>query len=356
MIAPQKVACTHPDSVAFAHPSLAPSPQRAAHTCPQVGLFAPGEQCSAAAALGMLYYFILAHQADFDVKWCRGTVGAQIFAPWVRRITQMGGNFRTERRVTGVQVDPDTGAATGVLCGDEVFPADAVVFAVGIRGMQNIVRGCEALSTRDEFVNTSNLKGVDILAVRLWLDKKIKFRQPSNACFGFDDSTGWTFFDLNALHDEYRDREGTVVEVDFYHANQLLPLSDDAIQRKVMSYLSRCVPAFATATVQERAIVRFPGAVTHFFPGAYSSLMKPTTSFPNVFMSGDWIMNTHGSWSQEKAYVTGLEAANRVVTLLRQGEHANVIPVEDDEPHIKQLRDLNLRLTRGKGLPIGPSW
>eukprot|EP00899_Mesostigma_viride_P028711 jgi/Mesvir1/9024/Mv21309-RA.1 len=180
-----------------------------------VGLFAPGEQCSAAAALGMLYYFILAHQADFDVKWCRGTVGAQIFAPWVRRITQMGGNFRTERRVTGVQVDPDTGAATGVLCGDEVFPADAVVFAVGIRGMQNIVRGCEALSTRDEFVNTSNLKGVDILAVRLWLDKKIKFRQPSNACFGFDDSTGWTFFDLNALHDEYRDREGTVVEVDF---------------------------------------------------------------------------------------------------------------------------------------------
>ncbi|CAN0459317.1 unnamed protein product, partial [Ascophyllum nodosum] len=38
-----------------------------------VGLFAPGEQCSAAGALGMLYFFILAHQADFDVKWCRGT-------------------------------------------------------------------------------------------------------------------------------------------------------------------------------------------------------------------------------------------------------------------------------------------
>ena len=27
-----------------------------------VGLFAPGEQCSAAATIGMLYYFILAHQ------------------------------------------------------------------------------------------------------------------------------------------------------------------------------------------------------------------------------------------------------------------------------------------------------
>lgn len=30
-----------------------------------VGLFAPGELCSAAACLGMLYYFILAHQVRF---------------------------------------------------------------------------------------------------------------------------------------------------------------------------------------------------------------------------------------------------------------------------------------------------
>lgn len=28
----------------------------------QVGLFAPAEQCSAAATLGMMYYFILSHQ------------------------------------------------------------------------------------------------------------------------------------------------------------------------------------------------------------------------------------------------------------------------------------------------------
>ena len=39
--------------------------------------------------------------------------------------------------------------------------------------------------------------------------------KPSNACFGFDASTGWTFFDLNALHDEYAEEEGTVVEADF---------------------------------------------------------------------------------------------------------------------------------------------
>ena len=58
-----------------------------------VGLFSPGEQCSAAATLGMLYYFILAHQPDFDVVWCRGTVGEMIFKPWVDQIESLGGKI-----------------------------------------------------------------------------------------------------------------------------------------------------------------------------------------------------------------------------------------------------------------------
>ena len=35
-------------------------------------LWLAGEQCSAAAALGMLKFFLLNHQADFDMKWPRG--------------------------------------------------------------------------------------------------------------------------------------------------------------------------------------------------------------------------------------------------------------------------------------------
>jgi hypothetical protein len=37
-------------------------------------MFAPGETLSAAAALDVLYTYVLAHQPDFDVRWCRGTV------------------------------------------------------------------------------------------------------------------------------------------------------------------------------------------------------------------------------------------------------------------------------------------
>ncbi len=305
-----------------------------------VGLFAPGEQCSAAAALGMLYYFILAHQPDFDVVWCRGTVGEMIFRPWVANIEKMGGQVRTQCRVSDVSVDA-SGKVTGVICGDEVIEADAVIFSVGITGMKKIVAKSPTLQQHKEFQNVQNLGAVDILATRLWFDRKIRIPRASNACFGFDRTTGWTFFDLNALHDEYRDESGTVIEADFYHGNQFLPLSDDQIVRRVQSYLATCIPDFQEAKVTDYGVVRLPQAVTHFSPGSYPYLLTAKTGIQQVYMSGDWIINRHGSWSQEKAYVTGLEAANLVIASFKFGKLAEIIPVESDEPHIQFGRSLN---------------
>ena len=308
-----------------------------------VGLFAPGEQCSAAAALGMLYYFILAHQADFDVVWCRGTVGEKIFKPWCDRIKDLGGKILTDRRVSDVQVD-DSGKVTGVICGNESFEADAVIFSVGISGMQKIVASSPALQKRREFRNLMNLGAIDVLAVRLWFDRKIKIPRPSNACFGFDVTTGWTFFDLNALHDEYADETGSVIEVDFYHANQFLPLDNQEIVVIVQKYLASCLPEFEIAKVVDSSVIRLPRAVTHFAPGSYQHLLREITSFPNLYMSGDWIITSHGSWSQEKAYVTGLEAANLVIQQFSHGNMTQILPIESDEPHIQIARSLNQTL------------
>jgi uncharacterized protein with NAD-binding domain and iron-sulfur cluster len=305
-----------------------------------VGLFAPGEQCSAAATLGMLYYFILGHQADFDVVWCRGTVGEKIFRPWVDKIEKAGAKVLANRRVSDVIIDSNN-RATAVVCGDEVFAADAVIFAVGITGMKKIVASSPSLQSRAEFRNVTNLNGIDVLAVRLWFDRKINIPLPSNACFGFDDTTGWTFFDLNALQDEYRDEPGTVVEVDFYHANQFIPLDDEEIIPIVQRYLTTCVPGFRDANVVDSSVIRLPQAVSHFAPGSYRHMLPARTSFANVFMSGDWIITRHGSWSQEKAFVTGLEAANMAISYLGEGQLANILPVEADEVHIQALRQLN---------------
>jgi len=62
---------------------------------------------------------------------------------------------------------------------------------------------------------------------RLWFDRKTIPRPQCLLRVRCDD--GLDIFDLQALHDEYRNQPGTVIEADFYHANQFLPLSDEEI-------------------------------------------------------------------------------------------------------------------------------
>lgn len=91
----------------------------------------------------------------------------------------------------------------------------------------------------------------------------------------------------------------------------------------------------------DSSVIRVRQGVTHFAPGSYHHLMRAKTSIPNLYMSGDWIITDHGSWSQEKAYVMGLEAANLIIKQFGVGNKASIIPVEADEPHIQVARSIN---------------
>lgn len=284
-----------------------------------VGLFAPAEQCSASGALGMLYFFILAHQADFDVVWPRGTVGKMIFGPLVERIQERGGKVKTSTRLSDVVLKGDritdiiTTGPSGV---EETMPVDAVVFSVGISGLQGMLRGSKTLSARTEFRNTANLSSIDVMAVRLYFDRKIHIEFASNACFGFDSSTGWTYFNLNAIHDEFKGWETTVIEADFYHSNQLMPMADADIAEEVRKRLCVAESTFRGAKVEDFVVVRMPRGVTRklateciivfkisamseavfpnvlsffvedFRPGSYQDFMGVKTSIENAHMSG----------------------------------------------------------------------
>ena len=144
------------------------------------------------------------------------------------------------------------------------------------------------------------------------------------------------------MQDEYKDSSEGVIASDFYHSNEIMHLSDEAIVDKVKSNLDACESGFRGAKVVDYAVLRFPKAVTHFSPGSYANRPLQSTSIPNVFMAGDWVKGVpHGAngLSQERAYVTGLIAANRVCEHLGHGEVCDVLDVEADEPHIELGKD-----------------
>ena len=289
------------------------------------GLFAPGEQCSAAAALGMAYFFVLKHQSSFDVRWCKGNVGEGIFEPWVRRMSERGVTFLPATRAVGFK--PKGGGSTE-LCGVLTAPtgggggsaaaeptlleADAVMLAVGAAALSKIaptVPGGHA-----EFARYTKLRGTSVLATRLYLDRRVHTPHTANACWGFDAGVGMTWFDISRLH-ELPPEEGSVIEVDYYSSDALLALDDEQIVAKAKEQLDAMLGAScAAAAVEDAAVVRLPSAVNWYEVGSYANMPDArSATVPNVYFAGDLVRTRHGSWSQEKACVTGVEAANLIL-------------------------------------------
>jgi len=320
----------------------------------QVALFAPPEALSAAETLAALEFYALRSQDAFDVRWCRGSVVDRIFKPLVRRITGQGGRVLGGHRVTGVTVEG--GRVSGVTAlgpggsSPVTFPADAVVFGVGISGMQRIVAACPALASRPEFRATAELSSVDCVSVRLWLDRAPATLFPCNVLAGFDGpAVGGTFFNLNALQDEFKDSREGVLAADWYGASSLCMESDEALVARALANAAACEPGYRGATILDSAVARARSAVTHFSPGSLKSRPTQATSIPNAFIAGDWVRGVPtraDGLSQERALVTGQVAAGLVCEALGRGSAPIIPAVPEDEPHIAAAKAVAARLRR----------
>jgi uncharacterized protein with NAD-binding domain and iron-sulfur cluster len=334
-----------------------------------VGLFKPPEELSAAVTMELLYYYALAHQDSFDVRWIRSrSIGEQLLAPLSQRLCRehqlkvFGGTFASRLNVspTGAIDSLETRSLatgeTGLI--DDV---DAVVLAVGVRGMGSLMAAspqCAALAP--ELLRAGELGAIDVVSVRLWLDRTVAVADPANVFSRFEAlrGAGGTFFMLDQLQGEtlqelWGDQpvQGSVIASDFYNASAMAELSDQAIVDCLMQdLLPMAQPAFRGAQVVDQEVRRYQGSVSLFSPGSFQQRPPLETSMASVVCAGDWVRMGEREFGakglcQERAYVCGLEAAN---SLLRRGivrgtgsgEH-RVIPIRPDEPQVVLGRALN---------------
>ena len=337
-----------------------------------VGLFAPLEQLSAATTMELLYFYALAHQDSFDVRWIRSrSIPELLIAPLAARLqSQHGLTLLPSCRCTGMDTDAVTGAVTAVRYTDSsgspavIADVDAVVLAVGAKGMQAVLSGSPALAaSAPELAAAASLGSIDVISVRLWLDRTVATAHPANVFARFPElrGAGGTFFMLDQLQAPGRDATdmrrlwaaaddvdaatlGSVVAADFYFAGGLLPMSDEAIVSLLLTrLLPAAVPDFAGASVLDSAVLRAPSAVSWFSPGSASKRppLRPA-GVSNLACAGDWVRlgeREHGAKGlcQERAYVTGLEAANSLIRdgpLRGGGALHPVLPVRPDEPQV----------------------
>eukprot|EP00232_Nephroselmis_pyriformis_P016865 CAMPEP_0182883742 /NCGR_PEP_ID=MMETSP0034_2-20130328/18565_1 /TAXON_ID=156128 /ORGANISM="Nephroselmis pyriformis, Strain CCMP717" /LENGTH=570 /DNA_ID=CAMNT_0025016891 /DNA_START=57 /DNA_END=1769 /DNA_ORIENTATION=- len=330
-----------------------------------VGLFKPPEELSAAVAMELLYYYALAHQTSFDVRWIKGkSISELIIHPLALElqekydITVKGGSIVKElhmgpgRKIDGLTFESRAG-------GKETLEGlDGCVLALGSKGMKGVIGSSPSVArAAPELSAAASLGGIDVLATRIWLDTYVVTDTPANVLSRFDGlrGAGGTFFMLDQLQPDEKalwggeEPQGSVLACDFYNSGAVATLSDEDVVALLMDeLLPAAIPAFKDAKVVDSFVARYPGAVTWFSPGSFKSRPPLETSISNLVCAGDWVRmgdREHGAKGlcQERAYVSGIEAANALARGMG-GANARQHPVEairEDEPQVVAGRQLN---------------
>jgi hypothetical protein len=239
-----------------------------------VGLFKPPEELSALVVMELLYYYALAHQDSFDVRWIKnGTVADSLILPLSQMLekdyglTVLGGcrvgeislekSYNDKLSVQTLKYTRDGKEY-------EIGNIDGVVLALGCKGMQSVVNASPDLARLPVFSKAASLKGIDVISTRIWFDRVVPTRTPANVFSRFEQlrGSGGTFFMLDQLQegnldalwgenndDQQQDQEpqsrGSVVAADFYNAGALMSMRDeDIIKILTDELLPSAVPKF----------------------------------------------------------------------------------------------------------------
>ena len=338
-----------------------------------VGLFKPPEELSAAVTMELLYYYALAHQDSFDVRWIKSkSIAEQLLAPLSQRLRNqhhldvLGGTLASRLNVSpdGTSVISVETHSLSTGRSAVIHDVDAVVLAVGAKGMGALMANspeCAALSP--ELVRAGTLGAIDVVSVRLWLDRTVPVADPANVLSRFQalQGSGATFFMLDQLQPDTQQElwgadpvQGSVVASDFYNSTAIAELSDQGIVDCLMQELLPMVqPDFRTAQVVDQDVRRYPRSVSLFSPGSFKQRPPLETSMSSIVCAGDWVRMEDREFGakglcQERAYVCGLEAGNsllkrKIVSGTTQSEPLQhpVIPIRADEPQVVLGRTIN---------------
>lgn len=335
-----------------------------------VGLFKPPEELSALVVMELLYYYALAHQDSFDVRWIKnGTVSDSLVAPLAEKLqNEYGLNVMGGSRVNKISLLDNDKTAVEFMTqnGDtKTLEVDGLILALNGKGMASVIESSPDLSQYPTFSKAASMKnGIDVISTRIWLDKYVPTRTPANVFSRFEAlrGAGGTFFMLDQLQKDSEDSlwggeepQGSVLACDFYNAGALMSLSDEKIVQILMEdLLPEAVPGFRAANVVDSWVGKFPGTVSFFSPGSFDRRppLQGAPEIPSIKCAGDWVRMgelEHGAKGlcQERAYVSGIQAGNllldQVVGKSRLYKHP-VLPVREDEAQFKAGVALNKKV------------
>jgi len=257
-----------------------------------------------------------------------GNQPARLCAPMAEHFTKLGGEVHVGTSLKKWIVNDVTGAVEGVeLTSGEVIVGDHYVSAMAVDAFKLSIpeKWLADGNTKPFFTQLNELKGIPVINVHLWFNKKLK---PYDGLVFSRSKLLSVYADMSECVKEYADAEKSMLELVFAPCDEVagsdrnwIKASDAEIVEATLQELSRLFPNEIAVdgskgfVVTKSAIVKTPRSVYAAVPGRNKYRPSQTTPIKNFTLAGDYTSQKFLG-SMEGAVLSGKLAAAVVADTL----------------------------------------
>lgn len=301
------------------------------------GLFADPEEAPLAGFVAFLRFYTLLRRDAQRFHYLPADPQTAVFGGLHEALVARGSLVRFNARVESLhRQDPDYWTAAwredGAL---QSSPPGPVVLALDAPAAQQLLSDSPATRAVAEN-HVAWPRGLPNATVRLWWDDEPDDRYAEAGIFG-GDFTGDNVFWLHRIQTSSpfsawaSATGGSACEVHVYGPDDVLAQPDAAIVARVAIDVRRAYPHLRGARLLQTHLRRNPATHTLFDIGSTSRHLEVDAPWSGIWLAGDWVRYPSPTLFLERATVTGLAAANGVLTTLGL-EPWPIAPVRQPEP------------------------
>ncbi|BDA45733.1 15-cis-phytoene desaturase, chloroplastic/chromoplastic [Coccomyxa sp. Obi] len=241
-----------------------------------------------------------------------GAPPERLCQPMVDYFLAKGGEFRYNARVQKILLGSDGRVDGFQLTNGSTVKADLYVSAMPVDPLKLLLP--EPWTNMPYFTKMSQLKGVPVINIHIWFDRKLS--TVDHLLFSRSDLLS-VYADMSTCCKEYADAEKSMLELVFAPAEEWIGRSDEDIIAATMTELERLFPTEiaadqSKARIRKYKVIKTPLSVYKTVPGC--ELLRPSQRSPisNFYMAGDFTKQRYLA-SMEGAVFSGKLATEAIV-------------------------------------------
>ena len=272
------------------------------------------EEIPLSGFLAFLRFYTVLRRDSWAFSYLPGDGGSKVIDPMVGRLRALGGRLVLGARVTCLEREPG-GTWRVEVDSAEVGPAlsaRVVILATEAPAAQTLLNAGSTTAplARDLYFP----RGSETAVARLWFDRK----PPATAEGGIfsGDFVYDNFFWLDRLYEPYlrwsKATGGSVIEVHLYGPPALFQEPDAALLARAVNEVQAVFPELRGHRLHS-IFQRNTIAHTLFGLGPAHRHLGVQTPWEGLYCCGDWVRHPEPSLFLERACVTGIAAANKIL-------------------------------------------